>query len=252
VRGRSWANRWGGPVLLAVAACGGGEPAPNADGPATEDAATQDAATGRAPTEDQNPLLQPANFQEPAPDRYEVLLETTEGDVRIVVNRALAPRGADRFYNLVRAGFYDGMAIHRVVEGFVAEWGIHDDPWVNAAWRQATMDDEPVAVSNERGRVTFSKNRPDTRTVQVFINLSDNPELDDQGFSPFGEVVEGMEVVDRFHAGYGDGPPRGEDGVYQAMAIAKGAEYLADFPELDRIVDATVAEPRDPSSDDGP
>jgi len=91
-----------------------------------------------------------------------------------------------------------------------------------------------------------------TQELEVFIDTTDNPELDDQGFSPFGEVVEGMEVVDRFHAGYGDGPPRGEDGVYQAMAIAKGAEYLADFPELDRIVDATVAEPRDPSSDDGP
>lgn len=197
-----------------------------------------DQEVAEEPTRD--PLLQPRNFNETAPGEYEVRLETTKGDILIRVHRDWAPLAADRFYNLVNAGFYDGMAFHRVLDGFVAEWGIHGDPWVNAAWRQAEMMDEPVQRSNTRGTVTFSKNRPNSRTVQVFINLKDNSSLDDQGFSPFGEVVEGMEVAESLYAEYGDGPPRGE-GVYQAMAIAKGDEYLeVEFPLLDRIQDAEL------------
>lgn len=187
-----------------------------------------------------NPLLQPRSFNETAPGEYRVRLETTRGDILIRVHREWAPLAADRFYNLVKAGFYDGMAFHRVLDDFVAEWGIHGDPWVNAAWRQAEMMDEPVRQSNTRGRVTFSKNRPNSRTVQVFINLKDNSSLDDEGFSPFGEVEEGMDVVESLYSEYGDGPPRGE-GVYQAMAIARGDEYLeAEFPLLDRIEDAEL------------
>ena len=189
-----------------------------------------------------NPLLQPRSFNETAPEEYGVRLETTKGDITIRVHREWAPLAADRFYNLVKAGFYDGMVFHRVLENFVAEWGIHGDPWVNAAWRQAEMMDEPVRQSNTRGRVSFSRNRPNSRTVQVFINLKDNSSLDDDGFSPFGEVVEGMEVVESLYSEYGDGPPRGE-GVYQAMAIAKGDEYLeAEFPLLDRIERAMLLE----------
>ncbi len=189
-----------------------------------------------------NPLLQPRNFNETAPAEYGVRLETTKGDILIRVHRDWAPLAADRFYNLVKAGFYDGMAFHRVLDNFVAEWGIHGDPWVNAAWRQAEMLDEPVRQSNTRGRVSFSKNRPNSRTVQVFINLKDNSSLDGEGFSPFGEVVEGLDVADSLYSEYGDGPPRGE-GVYQAMAIAKGDEYLeAEFPLLDRINQAVLLE----------
>jgi peptidyl-prolyl cis-trans isomerase A (cyclophilin A) len=187
-----------------------------------------------------NPLLQPRSFNDTAPDRYQVLLETTKGDIRIIVTREWAPLAADRFYNLVKAGYYDGIAFHRVLSGFIAEFGIHGDPWVNAAWRQALMVDEPVRQSNTRGRVTFSKNTPNSRTVQVFINLKDNGSLDEQGFSPFGEVTEGMEVAEALYAEYGDGPPRGE-GVYQAMAIARGDEYLnEEFPLLDRIERAVI------------
>lgn len=182
-----------------------------------------------------NPLLQPADFQETAPDTFRARFETTEGVFVVEARRAWAPRGVDRFYNLVRSGFYDGVPFHRVIEDFVVDFGIHPDPWVNAAWRQARMPDDPVLQSNRRGRVTFSKSGPGTRTVQIFVNLRDNATLDDDGFAPFGEVVEGMEVVEALHAGYGDGPPRGE-GVYQAMAIARGEEYFAEFPELDRIV----------------
>jgi peptidyl-prolyl cis-trans isomerase A (cyclophilin A) len=187
-----------------------------------------------------NPLLQPRRFNEEAPEAYRVRLETSQGVVVIQVNRSWAPLGADRFYNLVKAGFYDGMRVHRVLEGFIAEFGIHGDPWVNAAWRQAILVDDPVRESNTRGRVSFSKSGPNSRTVQVFINTDDNQTLDAEGFAPFGEVMEGMEVVVALYAEYGDGPPRGE-GVYQAMAIAKGDEYFdVEFPLLDRIERAVL------------
>ena len=203
-------------LLLAMGGCGG-------------DASEED--SGPPP----NPLLQPHRFNEEAPEAFRVRLETTQGVVVIQVNRAWAPLGADRFYNLVRAGFYDGMRIHRVMEGFIAEFGIHGDPWVNAGWRQAILVDDPVLESNTRGRVSFSKSGPNSRTVQVFINTDDNRSLDAEGFAPFGEVREGMEVVEAFYAEYGDGPPRG-NGVYQAMAIARGEEYFEEeFPLLDRI-----------------
>lgn len=186
-----------------------------------------------------NPLLQPRSFQETAPETFRVRFETSKGDIVIEVNRAWAPLGADRFYNLVKAGYFDGIRFHRVMDGFMAEFGIHGDPWVNAAWRQAIMVDDPVVESNTRGRVTFSKSTPHSRTVQVFINTDDNPNLDAQGFSPFGEVVDGMDVVDALHR-VGDGPPRG-DGVYQAMAIARGDEYFdEEFPDLDRIERAVL------------
>lgn len=190
---------------------------------------------------DANPLLQPADFQETAPDEFRVAFETTEGRFVVEAHREWAPRGVDRFYNLVQAGYYDGVPFHRVLDGFVVDFGIHPDPWVNAAWRQARMPDDPVLQSNRRGFVTFSKSEVDTRTVQIFVNLADNTELDDDGFAPFGTVVEGMETVEALYGEYGDGPPRGE-GVYQAMAIAKGDEYFAEFPELDRIVRAELIE----------
>ncbi|MFH1764884.1 MAG: peptidylprolyl isomerase, partial [Gemmatimonadota bacterium] len=173
-----------------------------------------------------NPLLQPRNFTETAPETFVARLETTKGVIRIQVTREWAPRGADRFYNLVKAGYYDGVTFHRVIDGFMAEFGIHGDPWVNAAWRQATMPDEPLRKPNTRGRVSYSKSEPDTRTVQVFINTDENRSLDGQGFSPFGEVVEGMDVVDALYSGYGESPTRGGEGVYAAMAIARGDEYL--------------------------
>ena len=188
-----------------------------------------------------NPLLQPRNFTETAPDTFVVKLETTKGVIRIQVIREWAPLGADRFYNLVKAGYYDGVTFHRVIDGFMAEFGINGDPWVNAAWRQATMRDEPVRKPNNRGRVSFSKSEPNTRTVQVFINTDDNPNLNGEGFSPFGEVIEGMDVVDGLYSGYGESPTRGGTGVYQAMAIARGDEYLnEEFPLLDRIERAVV------------
>jgi peptidyl-prolyl cis-trans isomerase A (cyclophilin A) len=185
-------------------------------------------------------LLRPALFEEPAPDEYRVRVQTTEGDFVIAVHREWAPLGAERFYNLVRAGFYDGQPFYRVVEGQWAQWGLHPDPWVNVVWREEyLMDDENRGIENTRGRVSFASAGRDARSVHVFVNLGDNRNPLDEDFTPFGEVVEGMDVVDALYAGYGDGPPRG-DGVYQAMAEAKGDEYFAEFPELDRIVQARI------------
>ncbi|NNM05184.1 MAG: peptidylprolyl isomerase [Gemmatimonadetes bacterium] len=188
-----------------------------------------------------NPLMQPENFSATAPDTYVARLETTKGVIRIQVTKEWAPLAADRFFNLVSGGYYDGVTFHRVIDGFMAEFGIHGEPWVNAFWRQATMDDEPVRKPNTRGRVSFSKNEPNTRTVQVFINTDENRSLDGQGFSPFGEVIEGMDVVGALYSEYGESPTRGGEGVYPAMAIARGDDYLnEEFPLLDRIERAMI------------
>lgn len=194
------------------------------------------AGAGRAA----NPLLRPRQFVETAPESYRVRLETSAGDVVIEVHRAWAPLGADRFYNLVRAGFYDDTRVYRVVEGFMAQFGLNGDPYVNQAWKTQYIVDDTVTQSNTRGRVAFAKGGLHTRTTEVFISYEDNSSLDDDGFAPFGEVVEGMDAVDAFHSAYGDGPPRGQ-GPYQAMVQARGNAYLdAEFPELTRIVRATI------------
>ena len=187
----------------------------------------------------QNPLLFAGQFSETAPELFQARLETTAGVFVVEVHRDWAPLGADRFYNLVKRGWYDGVRFHRVLDDFTAGWGIHDDPYVNFVWQKELLLDDPVTQSNTRGRVSFARSGANSRTTQVFVNLKDNSSLDDR-FAPFGEVVEGMEVVDGLYADYGDGPPRGE-GVYQAMALARGAEYFdAEFPELDRIERATI------------
>lgn len=187
-----------------------------------------------------NPLLRPSRFTETAPASYRVRLETSEGDVVIEVHRDWAPLGADRFYNLVRGGFYDDARVYRVVDGFMAQFGLNGDPYVNQAWKTQYLVDDPVAQSNTRGRVAFAKGGVHTRTTELFISYKDNSALDAEGFAPIGEVVEGMDVVDSFHSAYGDGPPRGE-GPYQAMAQARGNDYLdAEFPELTRIVRASL------------
>jgi peptidyl-prolyl cis-trans isomerase A (cyclophilin A) len=187
-----------------------------------------------------SPLLRPDDFDETAPGEYRVTMETSEGDVVIQVHRDWAPLGADRFYNLAEAGFYDDSRVYRVVPGFMAQFGLNADPYVNQAWKDEFIVDDPVVESNTRGRVTFAKGGVHTRTTEVFISYKDNSSLDEEGFAPFGEVVEGMDVVDAFYAEYGDGPPRG-DGPYQAMVQARGNEYLdAEFPELTKIRSVTV------------
>lgn len=169
-----------------------------------------------------------------APDKYEVSLDTTEGEVVVEVDRSLAPHGADRFYRLVKEGYYDGAKFFRVVSGFVAQFGMAADPKVNKKWDRATIPDDPVHGSNTPGTVTFATSGPDSRTAQIFINYGDNSSLDGQGFSPFGRVTKGMEAVEKFYSGYGERPDQGR------IAIG-GNEYLDRvFPELDAIKTARV------------
>src|SRR3989449_5201567 len=148
-------------------------------------------------------------FAQQAPDSFRARFSTTKGDFVIVVHRAWAPHGADRFYNLVRSGFYDGVRFFRVIPGFMAQFGIHGDTGVTTAWRVRTIPDDPVRRNNLRGMVTYATAGPGTRTTQIFINYRDNNRLDASGFAPFGQVVEGMEVVDALYGGYGEGGPQG-------------------------------------------
>ena len=182
----------------------------------------------------------PRRAQVEAPPEFRAHFETTKGTVVVHAHRSWAPNGVDRFYSLVRSGYYDDTRIYRIVPDFTAGFGVHADPRVTAIWRQSALVDDTVRESNTRGRLSFASRGPNTRSTQVFINLKDNPSLDDRGFAPFGEVVEGFEVVEAFYAEYGDGPPRGT-GPYQANALARGNAYLdEDFPLLDRIERAWI------------
>jgi peptidyl-prolyl cis-trans isomerase A (cyclophilin A) len=177
---------------------------------------------------------------EQAPATYKVKLDTSKGVVMIDVTRAWAPNGADRFYNLVKSGFFDNARFFRVISGFMVQFGIAGEPRVQTPWRNAPIKDDPVTQSNKRGYVTFATAGPNTRTTQVFINYGDNARLDRSGFAPFGTVTTGMNVVDQLHAGYGEGAPNGR-GPDQSRVQAEGNAYLTrDFPQLDFIKKATI------------
>jgi len=179
-------------------------------------------------------------FAAQAPDSFRARFATTRGDFVISVHRAWAPLGADRFYNLVRSGFFDGTRFFRVIPGFMAQFGLHADTAVTAAWRERRIPDDPAGRSNQRGMVTFATAGPGTRTTQIFINYRDNSRLDGMGFTPFGQVVEGMEVVDSLYGGYGEGAPNGR-GPDQYRLNIEGEKYLArQFPKLDKIKTARV------------
>jgi peptidyl-prolyl cis-trans isomerase A (cyclophilin A) len=160
----------------------------------------------------------------------------------IEVHRDWAPLGADRFYELVGAKFFDDARFFRVLKGFVVQFGLNGDPDVNARWGKLRLVDDPAAKSNKRGTITYATSGPGTRTTQVFINLTNNAKLDSQGFTPFGEVVEGMDAVEQFYGGYRDGPPR-DSGPDQAKVEAQGNQYLdAHYPKLDYIKTATISD----------
>lgn len=185
-------------------------------------------------------LLKPASLQAKAPAEYTVKFVTTAGDFTIKATRAWAPKGADRFYNLVRNHFYDETAFFRVLPGFMAQFGMSAYPEVSTAWEQANIQDDPVVKSNRNGYVSFAMAGPNTRTTQVFINYSDNDFLDQSGFAPFGVVTSGMDVVNKLYSGYGEGAPSGE-GPDQTQIRSLGHAYLKQhFPKLDRIKSATV------------
>jgi len=208
-------------ALLVIAACGGAPPA-------------------ATPREAPNPLLTPSRLTETAPATFQVRLETSAGEVVLLVHRDWGRLGVDRFYNLVKNGFCDDTRVYRELDGFMAQFGMNGDPRVNMAWRNKVIVDDPVAHSNTRGTVSFAKGGVHSRTTEVFINYRDNASLDERGFAPIAEVIQGMDVVDAFYAAYGDGPPRGE-GPYQAQVQAQGNAYLdVSFPELTRIERALV------------
>lgn len=185
-------------------------------------------------------LSNPAALVEQAPATYKARFDTSKGSFVIQVTRAWAPRGADRFYNLVKNGFYDNVRFFRVIPGFMVQFGINGDPKVSARWREANVPDDPVTQSNTRGMITFATAGPNTRTTQVFINFADNSNLDRMGFAPFGKVVSGMNVVDAINAEYGEGAPRGR-GPEQGRLQVEGNAYLAkNFARMDYVKKAMI------------
>src|SRR5215470_17345914 len=202
------------------------------------------ASTLSAQTAGTAALKDPAALKEMAPAAYKVNFDTSAGTFQVEVHRDWAPNGADRFYNLVKNGFYDNARFFRVISGFMVQFGINGDPSVNAALRNARIPRDPVKESNKRGYITFAMqggpNGPDTRTTQVFINFRDNANLDGSGFAPFGMVTKGMDVVDKLYSGYGEGAPSG-NGPSQERLQNEGNAYLTkDFPKMDYTKKATI------------
>lgn len=189
-------------------------------------------------------LLHPATLTAKAPDVYEVKFTTTKGDFVVKVTRAWAPLGADRFYNLVKHGFFTDVAFFRVVSGFVIQFGLGPNPQVNKVWETARIKDDPVTQSNLPGTITFATAGPNTRTTQVFINLGKNTFLDSQGFAPFAQITSGMDVVNALYGGYGDNPTN-----HQGEITEGGKAYLdKTYPKLDKIVSATITSPVAPAA----
>jgi peptidyl-prolyl cis-trans isomerase A (cyclophilin A) len=198
-----------------------------------------------------NPLLSriAPSSEITAPALFKAQFTTTKGDFVVEVHRDWAPLGADRFYNLVRGGFFTTSAFFRVVPNFMVQFGLSANPEVNTVWRDANLIDDPVKESNKRGYITFAKSgKPNSRTTQLFINFKDNEFLDSQGFAPFGIVVEGMDVVDRLYNGYGETQEAGGRGPSSGRIESEGDAYISkNFPNMDRIksakISAEVAEP---------
>jgi peptidyl-prolyl cis-trans isomerase A (cyclophilin A) len=198
------------------------------------------AAEAAEETQEKNPLLDPKDpaVNQTAPDVFKVKLVTSKGDILLEVRRDWAPKGADRFYNLVNAGFYNECRFFRVIDNFMAQFGLSGDPKVSTAWRLAKIEDDPVRESNKRGYLSYAMAGKNTRTTQLFINYKDNSRLDDMGFSPFAKVVEGMDTVDMLYSGYGENPPE-----VQGSIQSIGNSYLQEkYPKLDYIKTATVVE----------
>jgi len=181
-------------------------------------------------------LTTPAALTEQAPAEYKVNFDTSAGPFVVQVHKEWAPIAADRFYNLVKNGFYDDARFFRVVPNFMVQFGMNGNPAVTRAWSPVPMKDEPTKQSNKKGYITFARTgAPNSRGTQVFINYKDNAFLDDQGFAPFGEVVQGMDIVEKITAQYGEKPSQGD-------ITTTGNAYLTkEFPKLDYIKAATIA-----------
>jgi len=184
-------------------------------------------------------LLHPSALHAKAPATYETKFTTTKGTFVVTVHRSWAPRGADRFYNLVKAHFFDGNEFFRVVKGFVVQFGMSGYPSVSSAWQNANLVDDPVKTSNTAGTITFADAGPNTRTTQVFISLGNNAgNLDNQGFAPFGKVTTGMSVVNKLYDGYDDQPTND-----QPQIASQGNAFLKKhFPKLDSVTRARIVQ----------
>jgi peptidyl-prolyl cis-trans isomerase A (cyclophilin A) len=199
------------------------------------------AASAQTPNPNIDKLKNPAQLTEKAPDVFRARFDTSKGAFTVEVHRDWAPLGADRFYNLVKNGFFDDARFFRVIADFMVQFGINGNPAVQAPLREATFKDDPVKQSNKKGYLTFAKSGlPNSRSTQVFINFQDNDNLDSQGFAPFGRIVDGMNVVQKLNSDYGDGAPSGR-GPDQARIQMEGNAYLTKgFPKLDYIKTATI------------
>jgi peptidyl-prolyl cis-trans isomerase A (cyclophilin A) len=182
-------------------------------------------------------LLHPATLNAKAPEVFQAKFVTTKGDFVVEVTRAWAPLGADRFYNLVKHGYFTDAAFFRNLPGFMVQFGLSADPEVNKVWHNANIKDDPGKQSNAPGMITFATAGPNTRTTQLFINFGNNTFLDSQGFSPFGKVISGMDVVQKLYSGYGERPDQGS-------ITNQGKAYLdKNFPNLDSIKSAAIVAP---------
>lgn len=220
-------------MLLAAAACSDSVPTD----PGKPNVAPGGAAPAPSPA-GTGPLYDPSHPDASlvAPSDFKVKFSTGKGDFTVVCFRDWAPRGVDRFYSLVKAGFFDETRFFRVVPNFVVQWGLPADPKVARAWEPARLQDDPVKQTNVRGMLSFAKSGPNTRTTQIFVNLKDNTGLDGQGFPPFAKVIEGMDVIEKLTAEYGEQPNQGR-------LQAEGNEYLKkEFPNLDFVKTARVVE----------
>jgi peptidyl-prolyl cis-trans isomerase A (cyclophilin A) len=181
--------------------------------------------------------LKNTSLKEKAPETFKVKFVTTKGDFILDVTRSWSPNGVDRFYTLVKHGFFDGIKFFRVVPGFVVQFGIHGDPALAGKWLQANIPDDKVVQSNKRGYITYAKSSlPNSRSTQLFINLADNDRLDSMGFAPFGKVSKGMDVVDKLYGGYGE-----QITQLQGQIAQEGNKFLdQNFPKLDSIKTATI------------
>jgi peptidyl-prolyl cis-trans isomerase A (cyclophilin A) len=216
--------------LLLLSSCLSGE----------DEAQTQDAKPETDSSKPHPAMKDPSKATEKAPEKFTAVFETTQGKFEITAHREWSPLGADRFYNLVKIGYFEDVAFFRAVKGFMVQFGIHGNPDVNAVWKDANIkDDGEAVVSNEPGRVTFAKTGlPNSRSVQFFINYGDNGRLDSMGFTPFGEVTKGMDVVNSLHQGYGETPSQAQPAIQ-----TQGNEFLKEnFPKLDYIKSAKLKE----------
>ena len=227
-------------TAIPVFAQTGNTPPPKPKASTAQKTAPAKTATAPAAKSYDRALLRPALLKDKAPETYQVKFETSRGDFTVSVTRAWAPLGADRFYNLAKHHFFDNESFFRVLKGFVAQFGISAYPPVNAVWEKATIKDDPVTQSNKKYFLTFATAGPNTRTTQLFINLADNPRLDGMGFAAFGQVTDGMNVIDTLYADYGEGAPGGS-GPNQDEIQKQGKPYLdKNFPKLDYVKTTTL------------